>query len=125
MILSLRRKVRLPADGALLVGPYVTGCAVRATAPSGRGESAPTGALGDGTGENRSTPVRVSGLTNIKSVASFGNSAYALAADGSVWAWGQNDYGELGNGTEQNALRPVRVHLHGAVAIASNRTLAS
>jgi len=29
MILSLRRKVGQPADGALLVGPYVTGYAVR------------------------------------------------------------------------------------------------
>jgi len=37
------------------------------------------------------------------------NSSYALASDGSVWAWGDNSYGQLGDGTMTNRLSPVQV----------------
>lgn len=59
------------------------------------------GQLGDGTsGTNRSTPVKVVGLpTNIVQVSAASATSYALTADGNVWAWGRNQYGNLGNGT--------------------------
>jgi alpha-tubulin suppressor-like RCC1 family protein len=43
--------------------------------------------------------VEVSGLTNVVAVAGGGNHSLALKSDGTVWAWGANDYGQLGNGT--------------------------
>jgi hypothetical protein len=33
----------------------------------------------------------------------------ALKADGSVWMWGANDQGQCGDGTQNDALRPVPV----------------
>jgi alpha-tubulin suppressor-like RCC1 family protein len=43
-----------------------------------------------------------SGVT-IKAIAGGGESAYALDSTGSVWAWGLNDQGQLGNGTASAA----------------------
>lgn len=42
-------------------------------------------------------------------VAAGGGHALALADDGTVWAWGFNDQGQLGDGTLQYATAPVQV----------------
>ncbi|OLF17012.1 hypothetical protein BU204_13830 [Actinophytocola xanthii] len=43
-------------------------------------------------------PVRVSGLEGVTGIAGGPGVGYALRSDGSVWAWGENALGELGNG---------------------------
>jgi len=68
-----------------------------------------SGQLGDGTTEQRETPVRVAGLSDVKAVAIGENSSFALKKDGTVWAWGWNDRGQLGNGTTQHRLEPEQV----------------
>lgn len=45
------------------------------------------------------------------------NSAYAIAKDGSVWAWGYNDYGRLGDGTTTSRNSPVQMLVRDAVKI--------
>ncbi len=79
-----------------------------------------TGALGDGTMTNRPTPVRVPGLPAITALHAGGaNSHYVLAADGTVWAWGSNERGQLGDGTTERRLTPVQVSgLGGITALA-------
>ena len=67
----------------------------------GRNDS---GQLGNGTADSAGhwMPVAVSqstGLTNIRSVALSFSHAAALASDGTVWTWGDNGNGALGNGT--------------------------
>jgi alpha-tubulin suppressor-like RCC1 family protein len=73
------------------------------------------GQLGDGTFRTRSTPVAVdlSGLPDSPIVAiSAGNdTSTVLLKDGEVWDWGDNKWGQLGDGTTTNSDIPVRVQL--------------
>jgi alpha-tubulin suppressor-like RCC1 family protein len=80
------------------------------------------GTLGDGSAASRSlSPVGVSGLTGVTQVAGDAANGYALKSDGTVWAWGLGESGELGNGTNAELSRtPVQVSGIGdAVTIAA------
>ena len=73
------------------------------------------GQLGDGTsgsGTNKTTPVQVSGLTDVVAVAGGNSHSLALKSDGTLWAWGNNDVGQLGNGESGSGVvsnTPVQV----------------
>ncbi len=73
------------------------------------------GKLGDGTLTSRNTPVQVHGpggagfLTSITAIMGGEHDNYALKSDGTVWAWGANFVGQLGDGTYVNSVTPVRV----------------
>src|SRR4051812_18666660 len=74
------------------------------------------GQLGNGTNPTvQSTPVTVSlvngAFDNVVQVAGGRDHVLALKSDGSVWAWGENTYGQVGDGTKTNRNRPV--HLTG------------
>jgi alpha-tubulin suppressor-like RCC1 family protein len=84
----------------------------------------------DGSGEAASNsckcldhPVQVPGVSNAVAIAAGENGGSALLGDGTVMDWGENYYGELGNGTVTegmicNCLGPVAVTgLAGARAI--------
>jgi len=62
-----------------------------------------------------STPVAVPGLRHIVAVTSGENTAYALARNGGVWAWGSNGQDELGNHVWASREIPVRVRLPGGI----------
>jgi alpha-tubulin suppressor-like RCC1 family protein len=79
------------------------------------------GALGIGTIAvgSSTTPVRVSLPTGVTAtaIASGYNTNLAVGSDGNVYAWGNGQYGQLGNGTtDLEATTPVRVSLPGGVA---------
>ncbi len=80
-----------------------------------------SGQLGDGTTTNRLIPTPVSGLSNITSIsASEDFHSMALRSDGTVFTWGNNSNGQLGDGTTINRTIPVIVSsLSGIVAIAA------
>ncbi len=42
-------------------------------------------------------------------IASGENFTIALKSDGSVWAWGDNTYGQLGNGNFESSQGPIPV----------------
>jgi len=68
------------------------------------------GQLGDGTFLDRSTPIEVSGLTGgIVTLAAGYNHTCAVTAAGGVKCWGQNRYGQLGDGTTTNRYTPVDI----------------
>ncbi|ESQ16056.1 MAG: hypothetical protein N838_06905, partial [Thiohalocapsa sp. PB-PSB1] len=88
------------------------------------------GQLGDGTTTSKSTPVRVRDavgdtLTGIIAVAAGQNFSLALRSDGTVWAWGRNYQGQLGDGTNSNSASAQRVldargmPINGVVAVAA------
>jgi alpha-tubulin suppressor-like RCC1 family protein len=79
--------------------------------------SAPVGHHGVCLGS--SVPNQVPGLSGVVAIAAGGDSGYALRRDGSVWAWGDDEFGELGNGVRRfDVASPVRVKgLHDVVAI--------
>ena len=56
------------------------------------------GQFGDGTHTSASVPVLVKGLTNIIMTTCGRQHTLALKADGTVWAWGDNAFGQLGVG---------------------------
>jgi alpha-tubulin suppressor-like RCC1 family protein len=54
-------------------------------------------------------PVAIPNLDSVSSVAIGIRASYALRTDGTVWAWGQNGYCQLGDGTTANSPYPVQV----------------
>lgn len=55
------------------------------------------------------TPTLISGLHETVAVAAGDSHALALKNDGTVWAWGSNQYGQLGDGTTTDRSAPVQV----------------
>ncbi len=71
------------------------------------------GQLGDGTTKARTRPVavRLPNLAVFVQVAALANASLALAADGRVFAWGDNAFGQLGDGTTVGRPLPVQALL--------------
>jgi alpha-tubulin suppressor-like RCC1 family protein len=64
------------------------------------------GALGDGTQEDRRTPVFVSGLSGIKDVSSGFRNTCALGEQGRLWCWG---FGQLYPNQVDTLLAPMEI----------------
>jgi alpha-tubulin suppressor-like RCC1 family protein len=67
------------------------------------------GQLGDGSNEDRDTPVLVDGLEDMQALAAGWGHTCALTGEGAVYCWGYNKNGELGDGTTINKNLPVLV----------------
>ncbi|MDQ8734335.1 fibronectin type III domain-containing protein [Paenibacillus sp. LHD-38] len=69
-----------------------------------------SGQLGDGSTTSSSSPVQVSELDSVYAIATNdGSHSLAVKSDGTVWAWGNNSLGQLGDGTTINRYTPVQV----------------
>ena len=72
------------------------------------------GQLGDNTITNRSSPVQTIAYgTNWKNLASGRMHTAATKTDGTLWAWGQNSYGSLGDNTTTHRSSPVQTIAYG------------
>jgi alpha-tubulin suppressor-like RCC1 family protein len=81
------------------------------------------GQLGIGNNISKYEPVTVANLTNVVDVAtgtSNGNHSLYLRADGTVWASGINNVGQIGDGTTTNRYAPVQVRAPGGNGYLTN-----
>jgi alpha-tubulin suppressor-like RCC1 family protein len=78
------------------------------------------GQLGQGSvGASQGTPGQVLTVNNGAFVAASAYNGVAVESDGTVWAWGDNGHGGLGNGTGQISQVPVELpNFTGAVGVA-------
>lgn len=67
------------------------------------------GELGDGTFQNRSSPVSVLGNRIFKQAQLRSAAALALDFSGFAWSWGRNDFGQLGTNSLAGSFSPVSV----------------
>ncbi len=77
------------------------------------------GSLGDGSNENKGTPVQVTGITNATQITAGSGTTCAVLSGGSAMCWGGQGDGQLGTGPTSNAaLTPVSIPgLTGAIEI--------
>jgi len=86
------------------------------------------GYLGDSTTVPSNTLVHVKILTDVVDLGAGGSgSAYAIRKDNTLWAWGWNAEGQLGDSSTLNQLVPAQVHgignigfLNGVTSVSAN-----
>ncbi len=65
--------------------------------------------IGVATEESINTPVAVTGLTDVFAISSGKYYSISLKGDGTIWTWGFNNKGQLGDGTTMDRAAPVQV----------------
>ncbi|MBI5182209.1 MAG: hypothetical protein HZA06_04800 [Nitrospirae bacterium] len=57
----------------------------------------------------KALPIQILGLTDVITIACGGFHTIALKNDGTVWAWKNNEYGQLGDGSKKDKTTPVQI----------------
>lgn len=99
----------LPAPPTHLAAGAVSTCALLTTGRVFCWGQNVHGELGDGTRENRSTPVPVAGDLAFRSIYAGGALTCGFTNDGTQYCWGLNQSGQLGDGTRESRAVPTRV----------------
>ena len=120
---TARRSLGLTGIAAVLVAsgwvavasrPAAARTTLSATAVYAWGDNS-HGQIGDGSTVDSATPVRLTlpGGVTPTAVSEGYRTSLALGSNGSVYAWGDNSDGQLGNGSTTDSPTPVRVLLPG------------
>tara|TARA_R100001015_G_C4597512_1_gene152627 strand:- start:64 stop:1194 length:1131 start_codon:yes stop_codon:yes gene_type:complete len=67
------------------------------------------GSIGDGTILNRSSPTQVLGGGGYVELGGGGSVDRAVKGDGTLWAWGDNSHGGLGQNSNQSTSSPIQI----------------
>jgi alpha-tubulin suppressor-like RCC1 family protein len=104
----------LAIDSAVYVSAGAHTCAVLSDGTARCWGLNTNGQLGDGTKTFSDVPVLVDGLSNIVSItAAHSRHTCALLDDRTVWCWGANDFGQLGDGAGDGLDNPTAVQVSG------------
>lgn len=71
-----------------------------------------SGQLGTGTNSSSATPVQIASgnqIINYAQVGAGSSFSLGLKTDGSLWAWGDNSLGQLGNGLTTHSAVPIQI----------------
>ncbi len=70
-----------------------------------------TGQLGDGTNGNSYTglPKQIGNDNDWAFISAAGASSFAIKTNGTLWGWGNNSYGQLGNASNTDLLVPTQI----------------
>ena len=90
--------------------------------------SGPAGELGGGLTTGTATPVQVltaqdTPLENIEKIATIAQTGYASTKEGKVYAWGLNNFGQVGNMITTSALYATKVKTAGGEELTGIKTL--
>jgi alpha-tubulin suppressor-like RCC1 family protein len=104
---GLARVTKISAGGSFVLALRSDGT-VRAWGDNRRGQ------LGHGTTASSPVPVKVAGLSQVTGISAGYDASVATRTSGisavtSVWTWGGNDFGQLGDGTLASRSTPERV----------------
>ncbi len=83
------------------------------------GSSNEFGQLGSEAAAADGTARKIEGLGGITKIAAGADFGLALSKDKTVYAWGRNNKGQLGNGETRDSAVPVKTNLSGAADIAA------
>jgi alpha-tubulin suppressor-like RCC1 family protein len=81
--------------------------------------------LGNGGTASTNVPVSVLNSTNVVDIATFGGgplTCQMLKSDGTVWAWGHNAYGNVGNGNTTNVTTPIQILSNAKTLLSDGQT---
>lgn len=68
------------------------------------------GQFGNGsTSVDNPNPIQIQTITGLKDISAGSYYTMVLKTDGTVWTWGNNDYGQLGNGGTTGSITPFKV----------------
>ncbi|MFQ5717904.1 MAG: RCC1 repeat-containing protein [Acidobacteriota bacterium] len=110
--------VRVSRSSALVRVVAVAAGVAHSVALDGNGEiwtwgDNSQGQLGDGTRVSRAAPVRLAGIPGLSgrvtAIAAGDQFTLALTVAGEVWTWGDNTWGQLGDGTILDRLVPTPI----------------
>jgi alpha-tubulin suppressor-like RCC1 family protein len=69
------------------------------------------GSLGDSSTVDKKVPTQIGNETSWKSISKGDGGGFTIAikSDSSIWTWGYNNWGQLGNGTLNNKIYPEKI----------------
>lgn len=73
------------------------------------GQNTANGVFGNGTSDTSLIPVQVANLLGATYITAGNDSSFALKSDGTLWGWGGNSNGQLGDGSNLSRLMPVLI----------------
>ena len=100
-----------PSGIVAISAGYLHAAAVRSDGTVWSWGNGGNGQLGNGSSSSTGVamPVQVTGINSAIKVASGATNGMALGSDGTVWTWGDNTSGQLGDGTGQTSVVPIQL----------------